>query len=204
MLQGRQEADVLKSICNLIGHEAASFEVKSRREFSTICKYIASIDSDHDSRGSRDIPLCLHISAHGNDRELGFGLDDITWNELFNLIRPICAEMQHYKGDIYLVISACEASLQTLTKDISIEFCKNKKFNPPSWLFVTADKKPSWREAAVSWTIFYHLLPKTNLDNKHEVQVMLDKIKEIGAANIMYWRWDKRLKRYRKFSPAST
>ena len=48
LLQGRSEREALEKVCKLIGHEVATFEVRSEREFRTVCKYISSIDEDHD------------------------------------------------------------------------------------------------------------------------------------------------------------
>jgi hypothetical protein len=114
LLQHRGEAPALKRACALIGHEVTSFTARSKAELDNFCQFIADIDSDQDQRHRKRVPLCIHIAAHGNKEGLGFGKDLVTWDELFDVLQPVCA-MQNYDGDFILVISACEAAKQKLT-----------------------------------------------------------------------------------------
>ena len=45
LLQGRSEKEALEKVCKLIGHEVTTFQVKSKDEFETVCRYVSSIDS---------------------------------------------------------------------------------------------------------------------------------------------------------------
>jgi hypothetical protein len=72
---------------------------------SSFCEFIAGIDSAHDSRRRKSVPLCVHIAAHGNEDVLGFGKDLVEWDELFDILKPL-GEMEDYDGDLILVISA--------------------------------------------------------------------------------------------------
>ena len=77
MLQGRAEAPTIKTIGTLIGHEVATISVFSRKQFVDACKWIASISKkpeyEHGSHQPYDAPLCIHISAHGNDEGIVVG-----------------------------------------------------------------------------------------------------------------------------------
>lgn len=200
LLQKRSESEALEKICNLIGHEVAAFKVLSKYDFKKISKFIGSIDSEHDEKRREKVPICIHISAHGNEDELGIGSSDVKWPELFNLIQPLCKKLPYYDGKVILVISACKALSQKLTKTITAEFKSNEELVPPSYVFLTTGE-PYWQDAAISWAIFYHQIPKIDLENKDEVIDLMTKIYEIGAERLMYFRWDSKNETYRKFDP---
>jgi hypothetical protein len=200
LLQHRAEAPALEKTCSLIGHEVTSFTAKSKAELRTLCKFIASIDSDHDPHGRRRVPLCVHIASHGNEDELGFGQDSVSWDDLLEVVQPLCA-MTDYEGDVIVVISACGAGKQKLTKAFAAQAKKKSGFRPPIYLFVTGDESPTFADAVVSWTVFYHLLPDVSLTEKQGVQVMLSRVQAAGATSLTYFRWDKDQRRYRRFAP---
>lgn len=195
LLQNRAEAPALEKACALIGHEVSSFIAKSKADLRSICKFISSIDSDQDRYGRQKVPLCVHIAAHGNEDELGFGQDSVTWAELLDALQPLCV-MPHYDGDVILVISACKAAHQKLTRQFSEKARKDSKFRPPIYLFITADEAPTFAGALVSWTVFYHQLPNASLNNKAEIQAILARVKTAGATTLMYYRWEKSKQRY--------
>lgn len=85
LLQGRNEGKSLEQICRLVGHEVINFHPKSKDDLLTVCKYISSIDREHDGTDNPDLPLCIHISSHGEEDGLWFGKDLVSWNELLDL-----------------------------------------------------------------------------------------------------------------------
>ncbi len=200
LLQQRAEAPTLEKACSLIGHEVTSFVVRSKAELRTVCRFIASIDSDQDRHGRRRVPLCVHIAAHGNEDELGFGQDSVSWDDLLDVLQPLCS-MTDYQGDVIIVISACKAADQKLTDRFATQAKKESGFRPPIYLFVTGDEAPTFAGALVSWTVFYHQLPGASLTNKEEVQKVLSRVQAAGATTLMYFRWDKDNGRYRRFAP---
>ena len=200
LLQGRSESDGLEKICKLIGHEVTTFQVRSKNELSTICNFISTITSSHSRKHGRELPLCIHIVAHGNDDGLGCGKDLIYWKDLFRIFHPICNEMD-YAGDTIFIISACGAGKQKLTNEFEKEWKKNVEFIPPHYLFVTMDEEVYWDDALVSWAMFYHQLPKVNLNRKIGIQDILDRIKQSNVGNIQYHRWDEKKQKYLRYRP---
>ena len=200
LLQQRAEAPALEKVCSLIGHEVTSFVAKSEAELRTICRFFSSIDSDHDRYRRRRVPLCVHVAAHGNEEELGFGQDSVSWADLLDVLQPL-GKMSHYDGEVIIVISACEASDQTLTDEFTKTTRKEKTFRPPIYLFVTADEAPTFADTLISWAVFYHQLPNVSLDKKEEIQKILGRVKAAGATTLMYYRWDGNERRYLRYTP---
>ena len=201
LLQERSEGQGLEKICKLVGHEVASFQVKSKFELESVCEYISSIDKTHDDRNMPDLPLCIHITSHGNDDGLGFGKDFVTWDDLLEIIRPICTRQRKYRGDRIFVISACEAKYQQLTNELKKAWEKKRRFKPPKYLFLTADDEVFWDDAIVAWAMFYNKMPKADLNDKYAVQEILDQIKKADVGTIYYYRWDSNQEKYLRYHP---
>lgn len=201
LLQERSESVPLERICRLIGHEVTSFTVKSMSEFDVVCNYLSSIDISHDQHGRGGVPLCIHISGHGNEDGLGLGRDFVTWEDLCQLLQSLCTAPDRYDGKVFVVISACQAEHQRLTKAFERETAKKPGFRPPEYLFVTADDDLGWSDAVVSWTVFYHQLPSVDPDRREEIKGVLDKVKQVGAAALVYYRWDKKKMKYLRYPP---
>jgi hypothetical protein len=201
LLQNRGEAPALEKACGLIGHEVASLGAKSRAELKRLCEYIADIDSDQDARNRKGVPLCVHIAAHGNEHGLGFGKDLVGWDELFDILKPLCA-MKEYDGDFILVLSACQASEQQLTSHFRKKAAK-AKLRPPVYVFTNADAAPTFADALVSWIVFYHQLPRISLTDKKAVKEVLKRVKAAGATTLKYSRWDREKGQYLHFTPGS-
>lgn len=200
LLQKRSERHALENICGLFGHEVATFFVKSTNELKSVCNYIASIDEEQDEFEREKVPICIHISAHGNKRGLVFGNDTVTWKQLSKIISPINSKMYDYSGDVIFVISACEAKEQKLTLEFERERKQDIDFRPPIYLFVTAENSVYWKDAIVAWTIFYRRIPNVNLDDKGSVKSILNDIRDIGVGKVRYYRWDKNRKKYLSFT----
>ncbi len=198
-LQGRSEGPALAAIGKLIGHEVLTFLIRSKRELRETCQYVSSLDPDHDAHRRPDRPLCLHVSAHGNASGLGIGADFLRWEALAGAIEAfLSADMQH-KGKRIIVLSACQAEQQKLSGAIQNLVARKKAVSPPKYLFCTSGEIP-WQNAAVGWTLFYHLLPDANLDEKESVQGVLDKIKAAGVGSFIYFRWDDARKKYLRYA----
>jgi hypothetical protein len=199
LLQGRNEGKSLEQICKLIGHEVYCFHPKSKSDLATIFRYISSIDREHDGSDNPDLPICLHISSHGEEDGLYFGKDLLGWNELFEALEPVCTKKSIYKGEKILTISACDAKSQQLTKRIQKAARENKAFQPPHHLFVTGDEDVYWNDAVVAWALFYNKIPKTRLTKKKKIIDVLDLINKAELGSLHYYRWSDTKKKYRGY-----
>ncbi len=191
-IESRSESAAVGGMARLIGHSVLTFNTYSKRALEEACAYIGSICDIHDP--TPHAPMCLHISSHGSAEGLAFGADTIAWTELLQVIQPVLTK--NYQGDRILVISACEANEQTLSKAITDE-SKKRRVVPPQYIFC-ATGRVAWDDAAVGWTLLYHLIPSVNLDEKSEVQNILKKIAAVGL-EIVYSRWDAKQKKYMRF-----
>jgi hypothetical protein len=201
LLQGRSEMQSLETICRLFEHEVVTFLVKSRQEFNDTIKYISTINL----KAEPDSPICLHLSTHGNEDGLGFGEDGMDWKDLFDVLQPLYKKISKNKSGNILVISACGAGQQKLTREFT-DSHKNGSLihrlsiKPPKYVFVTAEEEVTWQDAVVSWTILYRKLAEINLDDRNEVQNILKNIKSLEAGTIKYFRWDEQSKSYKSYS----
>lgn len=200
LLQSRSEGQALGEICRIVGHEVAVLTAYSKFDFRNVCNYISSISTDHDDKRRKRVPLCIHLVAHGNIKGLGFGKDFLSWKDIMRAMRPVYTEMTEYDGEVILVISACGAGQQRLTNEFKEQWGEDKDFVPPKYVFVTKDKEVTWADALVSWAMFYHQLPRVDLNEKESVQAILDKIKVSETGNLSYFRWDKDKEKYLQYS----
>lgn len=201
LLQHRSEAQALEQVCKIIGHEVAIMTAYSKADFRKYCKYISSIDASHDEKSRRDIPLCIHISAHGNEKGIGFGGDFLEWSNLYKVMKPIFTELDYYDGNVFVAISACESGNQQLGSKIENEWKGSDKLVPPEYIFVTSEEGGvQWDDALVSWTVFYHKISSLSLNRKRKVQNILDKIKTLVGTDLRYFRWDTEKKRYLRYT----
>ncbi len=201
LLQGRNEGKTLEQICKLVGHEVITFQPKSKRDLETICRYISSIDREHDGTDKPDLPLCIHFSSHGEEEGLRFGKDLIEWDELVGALEPFCVKKSIYKGEKILIISACQAKEQQLTKKLRKKWKKTKDFQPPKHLFVTADEDVYWNDAVVAWAMFYNKIPKTKLNKKKKILGVLNLIVNAELGCIHYYRWSSKKGKYLCYCP---
>jgi hypothetical protein len=199
LLQGRNEGKSLEQICKLVGHEVHCFHPKSKQDLANICRYISSIDREHDGSNAPDLPICIHISSHGEEDGLYFGRDLLTWNELLEALEPFCTRKSTYKGEKILTISACEAKNQQLTRRIQKAIVENKAFQPPKHFFVTGGEEVYWDDAVVAWALFYNKIPKTNLAKKRKIVEVLTLIEKAELGSIYYFRWLEKKKKYQHY-----
>lgn len=196
MLQDTAEGPGLKELCRLIGHKSEVFPLLSKSDLEKVILFISSIEEKSNDKRNKPSPdICLHISAHGNEDGLQIGGDDVKWSDLLESIQPILKKSFDYSGKRILVLSACLAEKQGLTKYFNKILKTDVKLFPPHYIFTTVGEIP-WANAAVGWAIFYHLLPKADLDEPKTIRDILDKITEINVGNIKYFRWNDSKKEY--------
>lgn len=203
LLQNRSEHQCLEQVCNLIGHEAASFLVKSKNELQTAVKYISSIDSSLDNGKDETSPLCIHLSAHGNNKGLAFGDDFLDWQDVVNTLKPLF-NMNDFPYDWVLAISACGTNSDKLRKQFISLLNKSieEDGTPPKFLFAFNESTISWSDAVLGWTILYHQIARINIDKPAEVRDILKRMKTSYLGNLMYFRWDTTVNKFKTFQLA--
>ncbi len=201
-LKNRTESQTLQAVCKLLGHEFASTIVRSKAEFVTAINHVTSINEEGLSKKSRALPLCVHLAAHGDKDGLALGPDSPSWKDLAEEFRGFSCAMQHYSGPVLLIVSACGAEHQKITKYLSEYVTRDAGLRPPRYVLTTLgnDKgKVYWRDAVVAWSIFYHQIGRAVLSNREDIKVILDKINLVGAGALKYFRWDNAEKGYKPF-----
>lgn len=195
MLQDISEGESLKIVCNQIGHDVAYFKTLSESDLENACNFIKTIPYFESQPKKKS--LCIHLSAHGNESGLTFGDKHLSWEDIFNKIKPIF-EMD-YDKPIILCISACNAKHQKLTLKLKANARFIEDFKVPKYIFVTADDEVPWARAIVGWTILYHQLPEINISNSKRIQEIIDMIDNLGLGKFRYYRWDQKDREYKKY-----
>ena len=204
LLEGTGETTSLSQVCRLFGHEVASFLVRDRRELDQTLMYVSSVGW-RKRRGK--LPMFVHLSAHGNDDGLAIGSDDVPWKKLAAMVvktfREIYSHRKPYAGPIILVVSACGTDGESLSKYLATANRDKKLRWPPEYVFVFEDTKIDWRDAVVTWTMFYREAPSINFlaaDKKGDVQRLLDRVRRSGYGRLRYFRWDRQDRRYKTYA----
>ncbi|WP_028023555.1 hypothetical protein [Enterovibrio calviensis] len=208
LLQERSEAKALDKICKAIGHEVAILTAFSEQDLVKFLDYISSIDSNYAAIRQARVPLCIHISAHGNANGISFGRDFVNWRRLFLALSPILKDMSQYNGEVLISISACGAGQQQLVDEIEEEISKyhldskgsDKQVEPPEYIFVTEGSQGKdvvyWDDATVSWTVFYHQISKLKAINDEGIHLILDDIEHATKTVLRSFKWDIKTQRY--------
>ena len=199
-LDGTGEIDSLASVCALFGHRISTFLIRDKRELVQTLTFVSSIGWQEE-RG--DLPIFIHLSAHGNDEELMIGQDSVSWSYLAAIVvktfEGIYGRRKPYPGPIVLVVSACGTDGEQLTKHLRTANRRKLLKWPPEYVFVFEDDEIDWRDAVVTWTMFYREAPSIDFiaaSEKGGVQRLLDRVNRAGFGSLRYFRWDRRNRRY--------
>jgi hypothetical protein len=195
LMDGLSERKTLEQICKMMGHDVVTFFAKSKEEFTTICNYISSIDEVVRNE-SKDKPICIHISSHGNEDGVLFGKDELSWEEIAECLTPIFS--MDYCKDFFLAISACGTDEQKMHIHLKDSF-KNYDINPPKYILSINQDEVEWRDAVLNWTILYHQIDNLDINKRSDFQDLLDRIIESGFGNLKYNRWDNNKKKYMSY-----
>lgn len=200
LVEERGERHSLEQICKLFGHGVASFLLRDSVELKQTLMYVSSIvQADESGRA----PLFVHISAHGNADGIAIGSDHVSWRDLATMLSRAYENLDRYDSPVSLILSACGANEQKLTKLIASKYGKDKICFPPEYVFVFSDEEVDWRDAVVVWTMFYREAPRLDFlsdRKKHvmEVQTFLKRLGDSNFGTLTYFRWDK--DRYMKYT----
>jgi hypothetical protein len=197
VLDGTNEIASLSRICEQIGHKTASYHVKTISEFETVCKFIGSMGEYPDVEDNKT--LFIHLSMHGSGSGLCFGYETLSWKNLVKYVQPIYK--MDYPGAKIFSISSCHAASQKLSAEIEKDYDKSENFIPPKYIFIPCEDEIAWDDAIVGWTILLHQLPGVQVDDKRQVQKLLNSIYELGVGKFRYYRWDDEKEKYRKHEP---
>ncbi len=219
LIQNRSEAKAIEKMCRIIGHEAAILTAYSEKDLIKYCDYISSIDNIYSSDRLKKVPLCIHVSAHGNQHGVSFGRDFLDWRRLFLALDPILKDMSKYNGEVLISLSACGAGYQTLADEIEAEIAKNRTsaskplnpqqikdgetVSPPEYIFVTEGSQGKdvvyWDDATVSWTVFYHQISKLPVINDDAINRILDDIETATDTVLSSFKWDRETLKYIRY-----
>lgn len=204
LLEGTGEARSLSQVCKLFGHDIVSFRIRDKNELRQTLMYISSVGWHEDSG---EMPIFIHLSAHGSNNALAIGSDDVTWDKLAKLIiktfGKIYNESAYYKGPIVLVVSSCQTDGKTISKHLRVAYKKDKLPCPPEYVFVFDDAEVAWQDAVVAWTMFYREVPSIDFSyagKKGAIQRLLKNVKRSGYGNLSYFRWDSERRQYMRWS----
>ncbi len=146
--EGRSEGRLLKESLELNSIPHSYRNVVNKEMFEKALK--SGLLEEQMKRDGNMIPI-IHISAHGNDEGIGLTAGDfVSWQELKGLIAII---NQASGGILFLCLSSCEGfNACEMAMEIDGEL--------PYFALVSHVGKPTWSDAAVAYTSFYHLINK--------------------------------------------
>lgn len=190
----RSEASALAASCKLIGHQAVAFLAKSRFDFQETCRYLASSASMHSKRNKK-APLFVHISSHGNPGCVAFGADAIDWSDLAEDLLPLY-ENEGYSGRVALALSACGSGENRISTHTKRALRDHPDMKVPKYIFSLLGTTVNWDDALMAWTLFYHKISSTGIENKEKVIAALESIQDCVGVQFTYRRWDEKTKSY--------
>ena len=196
LLSDRNERSSLEQVCRLFGHNTASFLLRDRSDFKSALGYVGAMGWASDGES----PVFIHISSHGNKNGLVFGPDRVRWRRLGRFIVESYRHLGKYSGPVVLILSACHANKQKLTRHLNLMKEERDLEFPPEYILVFGKKKVAWRDAVVTWTIFYR--EANNLDWTYDpdgrtgIQGLLTRLRKSKLGDLTYFRWDAENDRY--------
>ena len=199
LLEGRGERQALQQVCGLFGHDVASFFVRDIKEFRRTLKFVGAI-VHHPDAG--DDSLFIHISVHGDEDGIRIGPDTVGWEQLAELVVEMYDDLDWYQGPIILVLSACGANEQELTKLLKERSDSLELGNPPEYVFVFSDDVVNWDDAVVAWTVFYSQIGSLQFGidaRPTKIRKLLRRLAEADFGTLKYYRWDVAREEYMRF-----
>jgi hypothetical protein len=132
-----QEGEILSRMLNLSGKvKTKYFYIRTRTELEEI------IDIFDESKYRY-----LHISCHANKTEMATTFDDISYEDLADMLTP-CLENRR------VFVSACQMANRTLAKHLLVGTGCYSLIGPAQAI--------NFDDAAAFWVSFYHLMFKAN------------------------------------------
>lgn len=160
---GHLEGQILQQILHLSGKEAEYVYIRTAKELEEV------LDQFYDSNFRY-----LHISCHGNDREIALTLDTLKFAEFGEIVRPALKNRR-------LFVSACSVVNKTFAAAvIPSSQCQS---------IVGPGKDILFGDAAMMWAAFYHLVFKANADamNLQAIRSALEKTRRAFGIPFKYF-----------------
>ncbi|MDB5003901.1 MAG: hypothetical protein JWQ34_2126 [Mucilaginibacter sp.] len=133
------EGEILSNILHLNGVESQYYYIRTKKELLSVLTLFYNSNFRY-----------LHISCHGGNEKIYFTLDEITYNEFGEIL-----ENHLYKKRLFL--SACSSvNINLASAVIPISKC---------YSVIGPVNSIEFRDAAIIWASFYHLMFKTNENN---------------------------------------
>ncbi len=191
LLDERNEAESLISVCKMFEHQVADFFVKSKCELITILNYLKGIELEEDDY------IIFHFSCHGNENGLSFGNDFLKWVDFLKVVKTLFKD-NDLAHKYSFIISACGSNKQKLSKYISKLVSESiGEYYPPEYLIIYNSDEVFWADAILSWTILYHHLSNKKKIVRGEMQKIMKKMESVGFGELIYFRWDADEKKYK-------
>jgi hypothetical protein len=192
---GRSESSSLFSVLKMFGNQALILHAKSANNFSELCDYLATSESNHCSQGEENAPIFVHISSHGNNSGLVIGKDFLKWKQVADSISKI-SENDNYLGSVCLSISSCGSGTNEIYKEIE----KNLNKNNIEYIFSIPGETIGWDEALAAWIVLYYNISKDGIDRAHVQKSIKCTLDGTGVV-IKYNRYDEKEKKCMAWSP---
>ncbi|MCJ7572584.1 MAG: hypothetical protein MUO82_12055 [Candidatus Thermoplasmatota archaeon] len=161
----RYEGKFLSHILNLDRNKKTSiyYYIRTKKELIEILKKFDTSNYRY-----------LHISCHGNDKNVSMTLDKIPYEEFGEIVRPHLDKKR-------LFLSACEAVNLSMAKEIIP--------NSKCYSLIGFDQSIEFSDAAMMWASFYHLMFKKNprAMKRKDICQILQKIKVTYGINMRFF-----------------
>jgi len=161
------EGRVISQILHLSDKKSIYYYIRTKAELSKVLDIFKECDYRY-----------LHISSHGSRDAMHTTIDEIPFDDLVKMLRPVL-----YRRRLFL--SACAMTNVNLAK----------KMMPKSGCFsmVGPKKAVDFNDAAILWASFYHLMFKSNAKvMKHEqLEKNVQNVSSIFKVPLNYYRCSK-------------
>ncbi len=126
------EGDFISQMLHLSGSRSRYVYIRTKKELKKVVDQFKNSDYRY-----------LHISCHGNKKGIGLTLDNLSFEQLGEILRPVLKKRR-------IFFSSCEVMNQKLAKEL---------LNRSGCISVIGPSKTiSFDRAAMFWASFYHLM----------------------------------------------
>jgi hypothetical protein len=153
----RFEGKIISSILALNNVKSKYVYIRTKKEFLKVLLFFKKSNFRY-----------LHISCHGRANSLHTTLDSLPFDELGKFLKPVLKDKR-------LFLSACSAVNESLALSII----------PPSQCYsiIGPTKDIEFRDAAIFWASFYHLMFKNNGSAMYRNDIIENIQKVVNAFN---------------------
>src|SRR5258708_36248933 len=160
---GDLEGHVLQQILHLSEKEAEYVYIRTAQELEEVLDHFYESNYRY-----------LHISCHGNTREIALTLDTLDFSQFGTMAQPVLKNRR-------LFVSACSV--------VNKEFARAVMPNSECQSIVGPTEAISFADAAMMWAAFYHLVFKMDPDamNMEAIRSALEKTRDAFGIPFRYF-----------------